>query len=124
MVLTLSKEAPVCAGLLIVEIMTEAGFPSGVLNVVTQTPGEVGPVADELFESCKVRAYSFTGSSTTGAMLGALRTLCYRQLQRSQFGRGQPRQTPVSVVMGATVHANVSCEAVRPDVAIADTAIK
>ena len=51
--------------------MTEAGFPSGVLNVVTHAPGEVGPIADERFESRKVRAYNFTGSSTTGAMLAA-----------------------------------------------------
>ena len=70
-VLKPSEEAPVCAGLLIGEIMTEAGFPSGVLNVVTHAPGEVGPIADELFESRKVRAYNFTGSSTTGAMLAA-----------------------------------------------------
>ena len=70
-VLKPSEEAPVCAGLLIDEIMTEAGFPSGVLNVVTHAPGEVGPIADELFESRKVRAYNFTGSSTTGAMLAA-----------------------------------------------------
>ena len=70
-VLKPSEEAPVCAGLLIGKIMTEAGFPSGVLNVVTHAPGEVGPIADELFESRKVRAYNFTGSSTTGAMLAA-----------------------------------------------------
>jgi acyl-CoA reductase-like NAD-dependent aldehyde dehydrogenase len=70
-VLKPSEDAPVCAGLLMGEIMTEAGFPAGVLNVITHAPGQVGPIADELFENRKVRAYNFTGSSATGAMLAA-----------------------------------------------------
>ena len=64
-----SEDAPVSAGLVVGEIMTEAGFPAGVLNVITHAPGQVGPVADQLFESREVRAYNFTGSSATGAML-------------------------------------------------------
>lgn len=70
-VLKPSEDAPVCAGLLMGEIMTEAGFPPGVLNVITHAPGQVAPIADPLFESRKVRAYNFTGSSATGAMLAA-----------------------------------------------------
>lgn len=70
-VLKPSEDAPVCAGLLMGEIFHEAGLPPGVLNVVTHAPGEVGPVADRLFDSPKVRAYNFTGSSATGAMLAA-----------------------------------------------------
>ena len=70
-VLKPSEDAPVCAGLLMGEIMTEAGFPSGVVNVITHAPGQVGPIADQLFESRKVRAYNFTGSSATGSMLAA-----------------------------------------------------
>ena len=70
-VLKPSEEAPVCAGLLMGEIMTEAGFPPGVLNVITHGPGAVAPIADRLFESRKVRAYNFTGSSATGSLLAA-----------------------------------------------------
>ena len=70
-VLKPSEDAPVCAGLVIGEIMTEAGFPAGVLNVLTHAPGQVGPIADQMFESYKVRAYNFTGSSVTGSMLAA-----------------------------------------------------
>ncbi|WP_255542188.1 aldehyde dehydrogenase family protein [Glaciimonas sp. PAMC28666] len=70
-VLKPSEDAPVSAGLLMGEIMTEAGFPPGVVNVVTHAHGEVGPIADLLFESRKVRAYNFTGSSTTGSLLAA-----------------------------------------------------
>lgn len=70
-VLKPSEDAPVCAGLLMGEILTEAGFPAGVLNVITHAPGQVGPIADKLFESPHVRAYNFTGSSATGSMLAA-----------------------------------------------------
>ena len=70
-VLKPSEDAPYCAGLLMGEVMTEAGFPPGVLNVVTHGPGEVGPIADQLFDSREVRAYNFTGSSATGALLAA-----------------------------------------------------
>ncbi|MDM0044411.1 aldehyde dehydrogenase family protein [Variovorax dokdonensis] len=70
-VLKPSEDAPVCAGLLMGEVFHEAGLPPGVLNVVTHAPGEVGPVADRLFDSPKVRAYNFTGSSATGAQLAA-----------------------------------------------------
>ncbi|WP_213958771.1 MULTISPECIES: aldehyde dehydrogenase family protein [unclassified Variovorax] len=70
-VLKPSEDAPFCAGLLMGEVMTEAGFPPGVVNVITHAPGEVGPIADRLFESRQVRAYNFTGSSATGARLAA-----------------------------------------------------
>ncbi|CAN5801016.1 aldehyde dehydrogenase family protein [soil metagenome] len=70
-VLKPSEDAPVCAGIIMGEVMTEAGFPPGVLNVITHAPGAVGPIADELFENRNVRAYNFTGSSATGSMLAA-----------------------------------------------------
>lgn len=70
-VLKPSEEAPVCAGLVVGEILHEAGFPPGVVNVITHAPADVGPISDELFESRAVRAYNFTGSSATGSMLAA-----------------------------------------------------
>jgi acyl-CoA reductase-like NAD-dependent aldehyde dehydrogenase len=68
-VLKPSEEAPVSAGLMIAEIMAEAGFPSGVINVVTHAPGEAVPIADEFFERPEVRCINFTGSSATGRIL-------------------------------------------------------
>jgi vanillin dehydrogenase len=68
-VLKPSEEAPVSAGLLLPEIMAEAGFPSGVVNVVTHAPGEAAPIADEFFERPEVRCINFTGSSATGRLL-------------------------------------------------------
>jgi acyl-CoA reductase-like NAD-dependent aldehyde dehydrogenase len=68
-VLKPSEEAPVSAGLLIAEIMAEAGFPPGVVNVITHAPGEAVPVADEFFDRPEVRCVNFTGSSATGRIL-------------------------------------------------------
>ena len=68
-VLKPSEEAPISAGLLIAEIMAEAGFPAGVINVVTHAPGEAVPIADEFFDRPEVRCVNFTGSSATGRVL-------------------------------------------------------
>ena len=70
-VLKPSEEAPLSAGLLVAEIMDEAGFPPGVVNVVTHAPGEAASVADAFFESPAVRSINFTGSSAVGRMLAA-----------------------------------------------------
>lgn len=68
-VLKPSEQAPIAAGLLLPEIMEEAGWPAGVVNVVTHAPGEAAPIADEFFENPKVRCINFTGSTRTGRML-------------------------------------------------------
>ncbi len=68
-VLKPSELAPISAGLLIAEILDEAGFPPGVLNVVTHAPGEAGEIADVFFESPAVRSINFTGSANTARML-------------------------------------------------------
>ncbi len=70
-VLKPSEEAPLSAGLLVAEIMDEAGFPPGTINVVTHAPGEAAAVADAFFDSPAVRSINFTGSSAVGRMLAA-----------------------------------------------------
>ena len=57
-----SSDAPHCATLL-VELMAEAGFPPGVVNLVTGSGAGVG---DAIVDNPDVRVISFTGSSTTG----------------------------------------------------------
>ncbi|MBU1815651.1 MAG: aldehyde dehydrogenase family protein [Gammaproteobacteria bacterium] len=69
MVLKPSEEAPLSAGLVLAEVLEEAGFPAGTFNVVTHGPGDAGPIADAFFESPHVRSINFTGSSATGRML-------------------------------------------------------
>lgn len=66
-----SELAPVTAGLLQAEILHEAGFPAGTLNVITHAPGEAEPIADAFFDSRAVRSINFTGSDRTARILGA-----------------------------------------------------
>jgi len=57
-----SSDTPHCATLL-VELMAEAGFPAGTVNLVTGTGAEVG---DAIVDNPDVPVISFTGSSLTG----------------------------------------------------------
>jgi acyl-CoA reductase-like NAD-dependent aldehyde dehydrogenase len=65
-VLKPSEWSPVSGGLLLGELLAEAGFPNGVLNVVTHAPGEAAPIGDEFVENPAVRRINFTGSTATG----------------------------------------------------------
>jgi acyl-CoA reductase-like NAD-dependent aldehyde dehydrogenase len=68
-VLKPSEWSPIAGGLLLGEILAEAGFPDGVLNIVAHAPGEAGPIGDELVEHPAVRRINFTGSTATGRKL-------------------------------------------------------
>jgi acyl-CoA reductase-like NAD-dependent aldehyde dehydrogenase len=57
-----ASDTPHCATLL-VELMAEAGFPPGVVNLITGGGGEVG---DAIVDNPDIAVISFTGSSTTG----------------------------------------------------------
>jgi alpha-ketoglutaric semialdehyde dehydrogenase len=57
-----SSDTPHCATL-VVELMAEAGFPAGTVNLVTGAGAEVG---DAIVDSPDVPVISFTGSSVTG----------------------------------------------------------
>src|SRR5437899_8966214 len=50
-----SEFAPVSAGIMVAEVAEEAGFPAGVINVLTHAPGAAGAIADEFFERPEVR---------------------------------------------------------------------
>jgi len=64
-----SEFAPVSAGLMIAEIAHEAGFPPGVINVVTHAPGEAGQMSDEIFENPNVRVINLIGGVKTAKYL-------------------------------------------------------
>ncbi|HEX5014903.1 MAG TPA: aldehyde dehydrogenase family protein [Candidatus Limnocylindrales bacterium] len=57
-----ASDTPHCA-VLLVELMAEAGFPAGTVNLVTGAGSAVG---DAIVESPDVPVISFTGSSLTG----------------------------------------------------------
>ncbi|HEY4690384.1 MAG TPA: aldehyde dehydrogenase family protein [Anaerolineae bacterium] len=68
-VLKPSEEAPVTGGIMIAEIFEEAGFPPGVLNVITHTKEDAPEVGDELIVHPAVRRISFTGSTDIGRIV-------------------------------------------------------
>jgi aldehyde dehydrogenase (NAD+) len=70
-VLKPSEETPVSGGLLIAEVLEEAGFPKGVFNVVTCSRDHVAEVGDELIANPSVRGVSFTGSTAVGTQVAA-----------------------------------------------------
>lgn len=70
-VLKPSEETPVAGGLLLAEIIEEAGVPAGVFNVVTCSRDHVTDVGDELVANPLVRGVSFTGSTAVGSQVAA-----------------------------------------------------
>jgi aldehyde dehydrogenase (NAD+) len=62
-----ASDTPHCATLL-VELMAEAGFPPGTVNLVTGSGADVG---DSIVDSPDVGVISFTGSSATGKHIAA-----------------------------------------------------
>jgi aldehyde dehydrogenase (NAD+) len=57
-----ASDTPHCATLL-VELMAEAGFPAGTVNLITGSGADVG---DALVDSPDIQVISFTGHSSTG----------------------------------------------------------
>jgi acyl-CoA reductase-like NAD-dependent aldehyde dehydrogenase len=64
-----SELAPISAGLILAQIAEEAGFPKGVINVVTHAPGAASEIADVLFESDDVRVINLIGGVKTARLL-------------------------------------------------------
>ncbi len=68
-VLKPSTESAVAGGILIAEVFHRAGFPGGVLNVITNSPRTSGEIGDEFIENPKVQRINFIGSPATGRQL-------------------------------------------------------
>ncbi|HEY1733915.1 MAG TPA: NAD-dependent succinate-semialdehyde dehydrogenase, partial [Acidimicrobiales bacterium] len=66
MVLKPSELTPLCA-LALGRIMTDAGLPAGVLNIVTTT--QAGPTTEPIIADPRLRKISFTGSTPVGRHL-------------------------------------------------------
>lgn len=68
-VLKPSEDSPISGGTMIAELFKDAGFPPGVLNIVT-TSREGAPTVGEAFvNNADVAGLSFTGSTKVGQML-------------------------------------------------------
>nr|BFD81019.1 aldehyde dehydrogenase [Streptomyces sp. Xyl84] len=65
-----SEDAPLACGLLVADVLREAGLPAGVLNVVTNAREDAAEVAETLIADPRVRAVNFTGSTGVGRVIG------------------------------------------------------
>ncbi|HWJ70775.1 MAG TPA: aldehyde dehydrogenase [Sphingobium sp.] len=54
---------------LIIEAFAEAGFPEGVVNVVTNAPADAGEVVGALIDAREVKRINFTGSTAVGRII-------------------------------------------------------
>jgi acyl-CoA reductase-like NAD-dependent aldehyde dehydrogenase len=54
---------------LIIEAFAEAGFPEGVVNVVTNAPADAGEVVGALIDAPQVKRINFTGSTAVGRII-------------------------------------------------------
>lgn len=120
-VLKPSEEAPCTGGALWASLLSEAGLPAGVINVVTHAPGEAGAVAETLIADPRVRRISFTGSTVTGRRIAEI---AGRHLKRAvlQLGGHNPLlvladapldQAVDAAVYGAFVHSGQTCMCAR-----------
>lgn len=66
-----SEDAPITCGLLLADVLTEAGLPAGVLNVVTNDLADAGDVVAALIADPRVRVVNFTGSTNVGRIIGS-----------------------------------------------------
>src|SRR6201982_940742 len=65
-----SEDAPISCGLLLADVLTEAGLPHGVLNVVTNAPADAADAVAALIADPRVRLVNFTGSTNIGRIIG------------------------------------------------------
>lgn len=68
------KASEACPGVhrLIGQCLNEAGFPAGVVNVVTNAPSDAAAVVEALIAHPAVRRINFTGSTAVGRIIGEL----------------------------------------------------
>jgi acyl-CoA reductase-like NAD-dependent aldehyde dehydrogenase len=54
---------------IIIEAFAEAGFPEGVVNVVTNAPADAGAVVGALIDAPEIKRINFTGSTAVGKII-------------------------------------------------------
>src|ERR1700722_16294538 len=101
-VLKASEESP-GTHLAIAKVLEEAGFPIGVLNVITNAPADAADVVDELIAHPKTRRINFTGSTKVGRIIAEK---AGRYLKRVLLELGG--KAPMIVLADADVDAAVA----------------
>jgi aldehyde dehydrogenase (NAD+) len=105
-VLKPSSESAVAGGVAIAEVFKEAGFPKGVLNLVTNGPGSSREIGDEFVENPKVRRINLTGSTAVGRELAEK---AGRHLKRD----ADIDQAVDAAVFGGFLHQGQICMSMR-----------
>jgi acyl-CoA reductase-like NAD-dependent aldehyde dehydrogenase len=105
-VLKPSTESAAAGGVVLAEIFHEAGFPKGVLNLVTNGPGKSSEIGDEFIENPKVRRINLTGSSAVGRQLAEK---AGRYLKRVALELGG--QNPMIILRDADIENAVNATA-------------
>ena len=81
----------------------EAGFPDGVVNVITNAPEDAAAVVEALISAPEVRRVNFTGSTKVGRIIGEL---CGRHLKPALLELGG--KAPMIVLEDADIDAAVN----------------
>lgn len=66
-----SEDSPISGGLMLAELFADAGFPPGVINVITTSREGAAKVGDAFVNDPRVDVICFTGSTAVGKMLNA-----------------------------------------------------
>ncbi|MFD0785226.1 aldehyde dehydrogenase family protein, partial [Micromonospora azadirachtae] len=65
-------DAPVTSGMIIVDVLAEAGLPAGVVNVVANDHADAPAAVEALIADPRVRRVTFTGPVGVGRVIGRL----------------------------------------------------
>ena len=88
------------------EVIASAGFPEGVINVVTNAPEDAADVVEALIVHRAVRRVNFTGSTHVGKIIGRL---CGENLKPAILELGG--KAPLIVLDDADLDLAVNCAA-------------
>ncbi|MCM2293275.1 aldehyde dehydrogenase [Allorhizobium sp. BGMRC 0089] len=101
-----ASEACPAMHVLIGEVLVEAGFPDGVVNVLTNAPQDAPQIVEALVAAPEVRRVNFTGSTKVGRIIGEL---CGRHLKPALLELGG--KAPFIVLEDADIDAAVNAAA-------------
>lgn len=79
-----APETPLCA-IALAKLFERAGFPPGVLNIVTSSAANAPGIGEEMCNNRLVKHLSFTGSTQVGKLLNAA---CAKNIKRTSMELG------------------------------------
>lgn len=86
-VLKPSEESPLSGGLMLAELFADAGFPPGVINVVTTSREGAAAVGNAFVNDARINAISFTGSTAVGKSLNTACAAVFKPIMLELGGK-------------------------------------